>query len=433
MNFLILTLFPEMFEGPFSASILQRAQEKKLIDISCMNIREFGLGKHRQVDDTPYGGGAGMVMRPDVLAPAIRAAKEKLPEAKVVFLTPQGQKLTQRKCEQLASEQTPLIVLCGHFEGIDERVREMFVDEEICVGDCVFTGGEIPAMALVDSVARLLPGVVGNHESTEDESFCEKFAGRGEYPHYTKPEDFEGMKVPGVLLSGHHGNIDAWRMEHLDGLSEREFEVFQMYSQHFSPVKPWKSRLVLFRKHISEDIEYWLKWLNDEDVTKYVCLKTPYTREDAEEDFLTRQQDFQGFFLTLLDRQSSEPIGSVSLQFECFNERVARCSFLLGAKNYWGKGLGTEALQEFLKIAFEVIGLQKLSLQVFQDHVAAIALYEKVGFQIVGEQKQEIEKEGKLFDIFLMEFSCEQWKAQQQGDQVTKKYLDLREEFGLEE
>src|SRR6185295_16060529 len=211
MEFLVLTLFPEMFSGPLTESILKRAQDEKIISVELQNIREFGLGKYRQVDDAPYGGGAGMVMRVDVIAEALRAAKDKLPHARIVAFTPRGEVLSQEKCRALATAEEPLILLCGHFEGIDERVYEMFVDEELSLGDFVLTGGEIPAMALIDSVTRLLPGALGNDESSSEESFSEAFGGRLEHPQYTRPEEFEGLKVPEVLLSGHHAEIEKWR------------------------------------------------------------------------------------------------------------------------------------------------------------------------------------------------------------------------------
>ena len=205
MKFDVLTLFPEMFE-PLNSSIIGRAKEKNLIEINLINIRDFSKDKHKKVDDTPYGGGAGMVMMPDVVYDAYKSVEDK--NAKVIYMSPQGKKLTQKKVEELA-KQEHLIILCGHYEGIDQRVIDKIVDEEISIGDYVLTGGEIPAMVLIDSVSRYNSGVIAE-ESREEESFAN---GLLEYPQYTRPEVFEGVKVPEVLLSGHHANIEKWRKE----------------------------------------------------------------------------------------------------------------------------------------------------------------------------------------------------------------------------
>ena len=205
MKFDILTLFPEMFE-PIKQSIIGRATEKNIIDINLVNIRDFSKDKHKKVDDTPYGGGAGMLIQPDVVYDCYNSVKSE--NAKVVYLSPQGKTLNQAKVEELAKEEH-LILLCGHYEGIDQRVIDKIVDEEISIGDYVLTGGELPAMVLIDSVSRYIDGVLAK-DSTDDESFSN---GLLEYPQYTRPEIFEGIEVPEVLKSGHHKNIDKWRRE----------------------------------------------------------------------------------------------------------------------------------------------------------------------------------------------------------------------------
>lgn len=203
MKFDVLTLFPEMFE-PLKQSIIKRASERKIIDINLVNIRDFSENKHNKVDDTPYGGGAGMLMKADVVDRAYNSVKSE--NAKVVYLTPQGKTLNQKIVKNLA-KQEHLILLCGHYEGIDQRVLNKIVDEEISIGDYVLTGGELPAMVLIDSVSRYVEGVLSN-ESTEEESFSN---GLLEYPQYTRPEVFDNVKVPDVLISGHHENIRKWR------------------------------------------------------------------------------------------------------------------------------------------------------------------------------------------------------------------------------
>ncbi len=205
MKFDVLTLFPEMFE-PLKSSIIGKAIEKKLIDINIINIRDFSEDKHKKVDDTPYGGGAGMVMKPDVIDRAYQSINGE--NAKVIYMSPQGKPLNQEKVEILSKE-SHIVLLCGHYEGIDQRILDKIVDEEISIGDYVLTGGEIPAMVLIDSVSRYVDGVL-NQDSIGEESFSN---GLLEYPQYTRPEIFDGKSVPEILLSGHHEKIKQWRKE----------------------------------------------------------------------------------------------------------------------------------------------------------------------------------------------------------------------------
>jgi tRNA (guanine37-N1)-methyltransferase len=207
MKFDILTLFPKMFSSPFQESILGKANEKGLIQIRTINIRDFTLDKHQVVDDTPYGGGQGMVMKGEPIARAIEWVKSQNPSVWTIFLTPQGKPFNQKIAQELSCR-SHLILLCGRYEGIDERVRKLFADEEISIGDYVLTGGELAAMVLMDAVSRLLPGVLGSDRSAEEDSFFQSLL---EYPQYTRPSNFRGMDVPEVLLSGNHAAISRWR------------------------------------------------------------------------------------------------------------------------------------------------------------------------------------------------------------------------------
>lgn len=227
----VLTLFPEMFTGVFNSSILGKAQEKGIISLHAINFRDFAGNKHGTVDDTPYGGGGGMVLKPE---PIFRAVEhilgndsdpaglstissepwngennrtQEIRQPRVILMCPQGERFTQRKAEELSKEEH-LIFICGHYEGYDERIREYLVTDEISIGDYVLTGGELPAMVVIDSVARLLPGVLGNENSAVSDSFS---TGLLEYPHYTRPVEYRGWKVPDILLSGHHANVADWR------------------------------------------------------------------------------------------------------------------------------------------------------------------------------------------------------------------------------
>ena len=213
MQFDILTLFPQMFDSVLSESILKRAREKGIIEVHFHQIRDFSTDKHHTVDDQPYGGGPGMVMRCEPLYGAWKAAKERnsIP-AKTIYLSPQGKPLQQTHLEALAQAPNQrLILICGRYEGIDERFLELCVDEEISLGDFVLSGGEIAALALVDGIMRLLPGALGNAESNQGESFSSASKGLLEFPQYTRPAEFEGKKVPEILLSGDHARIAKWR------------------------------------------------------------------------------------------------------------------------------------------------------------------------------------------------------------------------------
>ncbi|WP_372002753.1 tRNA (guanosine(37)-N1)-methyltransferase TrmD [Tistrella mobilis] len=211
----ILTLYPEMFPGPLGHSLAGRALDRGLWTLGVTQLRDYGLGRHRAVDDTPSGGGPGMVMRADVLAPAIDAAIEKCPGHALIYLTPRGQPLTQSRIRRLAAG-PGVIVLCGRFEGVDQRLLDARPFEEICLGDFILSGGELAALVMIDACVRLLPGVMGAHASQAEESFEDDLL---EYPHYTRPDVWEGRAVPEVLTSGHHERIRAWRQDRAEAVT----------------------------------------------------------------------------------------------------------------------------------------------------------------------------------------------------------------------
>ncbi len=208
MKIQTITLFPEMFEGVLNTSMLWRAQKEKLVEYRLINLRDFGIGPRKQVDDTPYGGGDGMVLRPEPLFAAVDKAKETDPDAQVLLMTPRGEVFNQEMAREFASTQAGLIIICGRYEGYDDRITTI-VDKQISVGEFVLTGGELPAMIIADAVTRLIPGVLGGETSAQKESF--ETSKIKEHPHYTRPENFQGLKVPEVLLSGHHAEIEQWR------------------------------------------------------------------------------------------------------------------------------------------------------------------------------------------------------------------------------
>ena len=210
MKIQVITLFPEMFEQVLNSSMMWKAQNNNAVTFSVINLRNFGIGPRKQVDDTPYGGGDGMLLKPEPFFEAIKFAKEKSPNALVIAMTPSKTVLTQKIAENFANEQKDLIIICGHYEGFDERIFTL-VDQKISIGQFVLTGGELPAMVLIDAVVRLLPNVLGCEDSALIESYSD--GDNIEFPQYTRPAEYQGLKVPEVLLSGHHANIDKWRKE----------------------------------------------------------------------------------------------------------------------------------------------------------------------------------------------------------------------------
>ncbi len=210
MKISIITLFPDMFDKVLNQSMLWKAQDRDLVDFELIDLRQFGLGPRRQVDDTPYGGGDGMLLKPEPLFAAVEDAKTRNPNAKVVLMTPKGALWNQERAEKFVNSGEDYIFICPHYEGYDERVLAI-VDYQLCLGKFIMTGGEIPAMAIIDSIVRLIPGVLGGEKSAEIESFSD--GDNYEYPQYTRPADFRGMKVPEVLLNGNHAEIAKWRAE----------------------------------------------------------------------------------------------------------------------------------------------------------------------------------------------------------------------------
>ncbi|MCJ0054415.1 tRNA (guanosine(37)-N1)-methyltransferase TrmD [Clostridioides difficile] len=226
MRFHIMTLFPEIFNSYMDESIMKRAVEKGIIEVHIYNIRDFSDNKHKKVDDYPFGGGAGMVMTPQPIYDTYKhiITTHNINNPSVIYLTPKGKAYNQSIAKQLSLKED-IILLCGHYEGIDERIIDLIVTDEISIGDYVLTGGELPALIMIDSISRLIPGVLNQEESFEEESFKDNLL---EYPHYTRPRDFEGLKVPEVLLSGNHKKIDEWRREESIRITkERRFDLYK--------------------------------------------------------------------------------------------------------------------------------------------------------------------------------------------------------------
>jgi tRNA (guanine37-N1)-methyltransferase len=243
MHFTVLTIFPEMFDSFRAHGIIKRAIEREKIVTSTINIRDYATDRHQMTDDRPYGGGSGMVMKPEPLAAAIRAAKEKAPSSRSILMTPQGRVFNQHLAQQLTAF-SELILICGRYEGVDERIAHDLVDDEISIGDYILTGGELAAMVVIETVTRLIPGTLGAEASAENDSFSE---GLLEHAHYTRPRNFEGMQVPEVLVSGHHQEIERWRRESsvMRTLLKRPelLQTHNLSEQEIKVLKNWYCRI----------------------------------------------------------------------------------------------------------------------------------------------------------------------------------------------
>ena len=254
MNFHVLTLFPEMIEQGMHTSIIGRAIAGGYLSIDAINIRDYAFNKHQKVDDYPYGGGAGMLMQAEPVYLAYESVQKKLGyRPRVVYLTPQGEVFHQTMAKELAKEKD-LVFLCGHYEGIDERVLDEIVTDYVSIGDYVLTGGELPAMVMMDSISRMVPGVLSNHESGETESFAGNLL---EYPQYSRPEEWHGQKVPPVLLSGHHANIEAWRREQsILRTAKRRPDLLKkadLTNKEWSQIRQWKKEWKAAENKASEE------------------------------------------------------------------------------------------------------------------------------------------------------------------------------------
>lgn len=407
MHFSILTLFPDFFTTPLQSSILKKAHEKNIFSYELINIRDFSKNKNKSVDDTPYGGMPGMLMKPDIVADALWHAKNKHSESEVIFFSPTGKPFTQRIAEEKATNGKNKIFLCGHYEGIDQRVLDVLVDETYSIGSAVLTGGEIPAVYALDSIVRLLPDAIGKEISHQEESFSQQFFGKGEYPQYTRPEIWNDIRVPSVLLSGNHAKIEEWKLENLQGLTPLEKKILHLKTQIFSSQKLQKNRFFALRLPHINDAKIWVDVFSDPEVTKYLRIDALSLPEEKE--FLAHDaKDLSSITLSVIDLKTKSVFANVSLSFSEYIPHIATFGLVIH-QSHWGKGFGTAITKHICNMAFEYFSdLQKIQLDVFTENIAAQRVYEKSGFVRVGLQKKHQLKNGEYKDIFLYEKIREQ-------------------------
>ncbi len=409
MHFSLLTLFPDFFTSPLSESILKKAQEKKVFSTSILNIRDFSenLNGNKNVDDKVYGGGAGMLMQAEPVSRAIKSAKKNTKKtSETIYFSPSGKKLTQEMAKDFATNGRDKILLCGHYEGIDERVLVTEVDHHVSIGEAVVTGGEIPALFFLDSVVRLLPEGIGKNQSHEEDTFSEKFFGKGEYPQFTRPEVWNDMRVPAVLLSGDDKKIEEWKFSSLKNVDDIEANIIRLRREKFSPQKPLKVRNsghdFLLRIPEKTDIDSWYKWFNDPEVFEFLrtgnCLW-----QDEIDYFWFQYYQLKMLTLVILDKKTQKILGNASLEILPESEHIAQFGLVIGEKDFWNKGLGTAVTREMIRIAFEDLGVEKIQLDVFSENLSAQKVYEKCGFQRIGISRNFYEKDGKFVDVVLYE------------------------------
>ena len=413
MKFTILTLFPEFFTSPLSVSILKKASQKKVFSVETSDIRDFSENKNgnKNIDDKVYGGGAGMLIQAEPVFQAIQNAKQNTENSEVIYFSPSGKKLTQDLAKAFAENRKNKILLCGHYEGVDERVLVTEVDHHICIGDVVLTGGEIPALYFLDSVIRLLPEGIGKKQSHEEETFSEKFFGKGEYPQFTRPELWNDMRVPNVLLSGDAKKIEDWKFSSLKNIDDKEASILRLRREKFSVEKPCKVRNsgqdFLLRIPEKNDISVWYEWFNDPEVFEFLRVEN-CSWQDEQDYFNFQHYTLKMLTLVILEKKTQKILGNISLEILPENPHIAQLGLVIGEKNFWGKGLGTAVTREMIDVAFgnekySGLGVEKIQLDVFSENIPAQKVYEKCGFQKIGTSHKFYEKNGKYIDVILYE------------------------------
>lgn len=402
MHFTFLSLFPEFFVSPMQQSIVKRAQEKGIISWNAVNIREYSQNKHRTVDDVPYGGLHGMLMQADPVAKSIAEAKAHNPNAEVIFFSPVGLPFTQSVALEKANNGKDKILICGHYEGIDQRVIDCCVDAVYCIGNAVVSGGEIPALFFSDAIIRLLPNAISDQKSHEEESFSEVLFGKGEYPQYTRPEVWNNIRVPYELTSGNHAQIEEWKMKNLVGLSAAEQKMLWLKQKVFSPKKPKKYKSFYLRTPEVSDAQGWVETFSDPSITQYLLVSNIGLSE--EESFLASEnKNLFHLTLTAVEKTTKAVMANMSLYFEPQNPSQASFGIVI-KKPYHNKGLGTALTKTMVSLGFEHFSyLQKIILWVFPDNTIAQRVYEKAGFTKVGLQKKQQYKDGIYHDVLLYE------------------------------
>ena len=373
-----------MVEGALMAGgVVARAAARGTVGVETLNLRDFSTRADGRVDSPVYGGGPGMLLRPEPVAAGIRAALKRRPKARVALLAASGAPFTQTTAKCWASKGQDIILVCGRYEGIDERIQRAFGAEQISFGSAVLTGGELPAACVVDATARMVPGVLGSAESAVAESFSAQTFGGPEWPQFTRPPVWEGQTVPAALRSGDHAAIDSWRQKNLPNLSAGMRRVLAARMK-----LPSKTRRLRLRLPRPTDAEVFFNALADPLVRRYIwMLGGAPTKTECTEFLETQSNNLRAFFAVIEDKKTGEVLGNARLDLCNADEGRAEFGLLISNKKRWGEGIGTEATREMVKIGFEELGLRKIELHLNAENAPARRVYEKCGFTLCGRKK----------------------------------------------
>jgi tRNA (guanine37-N1)-methyltransferase len=402
MKFTVLSLFPDFFLSPLKQSILKRSINSGIISIDCIDIRDFANNKNHSVDDSPFGGGDGMIMNAEPVALSIENIKKYDENTEVIFFTPSGDSLTQEKTNCFAKNNKNKILLCGHYEGIDERVLNSHVDHFISVGSSVLTGGEIPALFFLDSVNRILPNSINKKSSHEKETFSTKLYGKGEYPQFTRPSIWRNKKVPAVLLSGNHKKIEDYEYGNLKNCSNIEKKIIFLKRTYFDPKKPYKLKNYKLRIPIQNDILDWYKWFEDKEIYKYLNQEN-LSLENIEKFFIKQNNNLFLLKLEIVEKTTNYHIGTISLYIKKHG-KIGKLSIVMGNHKDWNSGVVTSILKELILIYKNLLNLEKITLVIFTKNIAAQKIYEKCGFTKVGKSTKAVLKNNVWHDTLFYEY-----------------------------
>lgn len=395
-----ISIFPSFFDSCFDYSVLKRGLKNKFFGINNFNLRDFSDCKHKKVDDKVYGGGSGMLMKAEPFYLATNFIKNKFYDRnfQVICFSPVGERLNQKLVEDFHDSGDDFILWCPRYEGIDHRAK-ILVNREISIGDFVVSNGELAASVFIDSIARLQEGVLGNSESKKIESFSEENHRNKEYPQYTKPSVWRGVRVPEVLKSGDHKKIKEWTIENTPDFCDSEKQIFKFKKNNL----PLKGDIIFLREHKKEDIKDWFLWVNNQDIIKHTPINPPLTMKDEENYYEQLLVNKKILSLSICDKFTKKNIGTLSLELDNENEQSMILGIIIGDRKFWGKGICKKVLKLARIICFEKLNMNRIELKVASQNKSAISCYEKMGFRCIGIMKNKINKNGSHQDCFLYE------------------------------
>ena len=398
MKTLIFTIFPEFFDRIFNFSVLKNARQKKIFEIETKNLYDFGVGKFKKIDEKIFGGGTGMLIRPEIVRSAREFCDEKFgaKNFKLISVDPTGEKFSQKMAEKFSREKN-LAFFSGAFVGVDARA-EKFFDAKISLGDFVLTSGEFAIAPILNAILRLRPNFLKNSDAVAIESFSQKIFGQKEFPQFCAPVEFENEKVPEILRGGNHAKIENWRFANLRGISAIEKKVVKFRRENL----PRKTRNLIFKNPEIANAKIFQKWVSDAEIIKNLIIEPGFSLADEIEFIENSARNLKFLLVSIFEKTTKNLIGNASLEIRD-DGKIAEFGILIGEKNFHGRGFGTEILKEFLKIAFEDLNLEKVVSRVFAKNLASQKIHEKCGFRKAGFFEKDFFKKDGPRDCFYFE------------------------------